>query len=114
MKINIVQTFVGIAIGALISYGLYNFHASESKLLLSVGSFLFLAITLGMSFGSSFEFPRTTTNVRVISGVFFLIGLISNLIFTFIKFSDPSYIVINGILFLVFILVAYSISKAKQ
>jgi len=40
--------------------------------------------------------------------------LISNLIFTFINFSVPSYVIINGILLLVFILIAYSINKAKQ
>ena len=114
MKLNFVKTFVGVAISTLISYGLYNFHYGENKILLSVGTFIFLAITLGMSIGASFDFPRTTTNVRVISGVFFLLGLISNLIFTYINFSDPSYIVINGILLLVFILVTYSISKAKQ
>lgn len=114
MKINFVQLLVGVAISTLISYGLYNFHDGENKILLSIGSFIFLSITLGLSIGASYEYPRTTTNVRVISGVFFLVGLISNLIFTFINFSEPSYIVINGILLLVFILVAYSIGKAKQ
>ena len=114
MKINFVQTIIAIAVSLLIAYGLYSFHDSENKILLSVGSFVFLATTLILTIGTSFELPRTTANVRVVSGIFFVVALISNLIFTFIAFSIPSYVITNGILLLVFILIAYSINKAKQ
>ena len=114
MKINFVQTIISIAVSSLIAYGLYSFRYCENKILLSAGSFAFLASALVMTIGASFELPRTTTNIRVVSGIFFAIALISNLIFTFINFSVPSYIIINGILLLVFILIAYSINKAKQ
>ncbi len=113
MKINFVQTIIAIALSLLISYGLYSFHNSENKMLLSAGSFVFLALTLIITIGASFELPRTTTNVKVVSGIFFAVALISNLIFTFIKFSVPSYVIINGILLLVFILIAYSINRVK-
>jgi hypothetical protein len=114
MKINFVQTIIAIAVSLLIAYGLYSFHDSENKILLSAGSFVFLAATLIMTIGTTFEFSRTTTNIRVVSGIFFAVALISNLIFTFINFSVPSYVITNGILILVFILIAYSINKAKQ
>ena len=58
MKINFVQTIIAIALSLLISYGLYSFHNSENKMLLSVGSFLFLAATLVMTIGASFELPK--------------------------------------------------------
>jgi hypothetical protein len=114
MKVNFVQTIIAIAVSLLIAYGLFSFHDSENKILLSAGSFLFLAVTLIFTIGTSFELPRTTTNVRVVSSIFFVVALISNLVFTFLKFSVPSYIIINGILLLVFILITYSINKAKQ
>ncbi len=114
MKINLVQTIIAIAVSALIAYGLYNFHDGENQILLSVGSFVFLASTLVLTIGTSFQLPRTTTNVRVVSGIFFAVALISNLIFTFVEFSVPSYVITNGILLLVFILIAYSINRAKQ
>jgi len=69
---------------------------------------------LALSIGVNFEHSRTTTNIRVVSGIFFAVALISNLIFTFISFSVPSYIIVNGILLLVFILITYSINRAKQ
>jgi hypothetical protein len=114
MKINFVQTIIAIAVSLLIAYGLYSFHDSENIILLSAGSFVFLVTTLIFTIGTSFEQSRTTTNIRAVSGIFFAIALISNLIFTFTNFSVPSYIIINGILLLVFILIVYSINKAKQ
>jgi len=114
MRINFAQTIIAIALSLLIAYGLYSFHCSENKILLCAGSFVFLAVTLIITIGASFELPRTTTNVKVVSGIFFTIALIINLIFTFISFSVPSYIIINGILLLVYLLIAYSIKRAKQ
>ena len=114
MKINFVQTIIAIVISLLIAYGLYSFNNSENKLLLSGGSFLFLAVTLVMTIGIRSEKSRTTANIRVVSGIFFAIALISNLIFTFLNFSVPSYVITNGIVLLVFILIAYSIYRAKQ
>lgn len=106
--------FIALALSLIIAYGLYKFHESENKILLSLGSFVVLAVALIMTIGISFELPRTTTNIRVVSGFFFTIALICNLIFTFINFSVPSYVIINGLLLLVFILIVYSINKAKQ
>ena len=114
MKLNFVQTIIAIALSLLIAYGLYSFHDSENKMLLSLGSFIFLATTLIIAIGVNFEQSRTTTNIRVVSGIFFVIALISNLIFTFINFSIIGYVMINGILLLIFVLIVYSINKAKQ
>lgn len=114
MKLNFITTIIAIAVSLLIAYGLYSCHNFENKILLSAGSFVFLATALVMTIGASFKLPRTSTNIKVVSGIFFAIALISNLIFTFINFSVPSYIIINGILILVFILIVYSTNKAKQ
>jgi len=114
MKLNFVPTLIAIAISVLITYGLYSFHDSGNKILLSLGSFIFLATTLVITIGVNFEQSRTTTNIRVVSGIFFAIAFASNLIFSFFKFSTPVYIITNGFLLLIFILIVYSINKAKQ
>ncbi len=114
MKINFVTTIIAAAISLLITYGFYSLQESENKMLLCGGSFIFLSTTLILAIGTSFELPRTTTNIRVVSGIFFVIALLSNLIFTFINFSLPSYTIMNGILLLVFVLLIYSINRAKQ
>ncbi len=114
MKINFVKTIIAICFSLLIAYGLFSFHGSENRILLSVGSFLFLAITLIVTIGTSFERPRTATNVKAVSGIFFTIGLIENLIFTFISFSIPSYVITNALLILLFILITYSINGKNE
>jgi len=114
MKINFVQTIIAITVSALIGYGFYSFHNSDNKLLLTLGSFAFTLFTLIITIGISFEQSRSTSNIRVVSGIFFFVGVISNLIFSFINFSIPSYIIVNGILLLSFALIAHSIYKAKQ
>ena len=114
MKINFIPTIIAITLSVLIAYGFYNFNDGENKILLSLGGFAFLATTLVGSIGINYEQSRTTTNIRAVSGVFFTVAFTSNLIFNFLNFSKPSYIIINGILFLMFILIVYSINKVKQ
>jgi len=114
MKINFVQALIAIAICALTAYGLYSLSSSENKLLLSVGGFLFMVTTLIFAIAASFEFHRTTTNIRAVSVIFFIMALSSNMIFAFISFAIPSYIIINGILLVIFLSILYSINKAKQ
>lgn len=114
MKVNFVKSVIAIAISGLIAYGFYAFHNGENKLLLSLGCFLFTATTLLLTIGINFEFPRTTTMVRTVSGIFFVVALLSNFIFSFTDFSVPFYVIVNGILALIYVLIAYTISKAKQ
>jgi len=114
MKVNFIKSVIAIAVSGLIAYGFYSFHNSENKLLLSVGSFAFLTLTLLLTIGISFDFPRTSTNVRTVSVIFFLVALTSNFIFSFFSFSVPLYIIANGILILLYTLITYSIAKAKQ
>lgn len=113
MKINFIPALIAVAINALIVYALFSVHNGDGKEVLTIGGFLFLSTTLGASLAVSYEDSRTTTNTRVVSGVFFGIALFSNILFAFFSFSDASYIITNGLLFLLFLLVVYSISKAS-
>ncbi|MDR2650801.1 MAG: hypothetical protein LBC68_00595 [Prevotellaceae bacterium] len=114
MKVNFIPIVIATAISLLIAYGLYSFYDGGNKLLLSIGSFLFFAPTLITAIGISFPLPRTNLNIKVVSGIFFVIALISNVIFSFFDFSVPTYVLTNGILALIFILTVYSINKAQQ
>ena len=96
------------------AYGFYNFNHSENKILLSVGGFLFLALTLVFTIGANFDLPRTTINIRTVSAVFFIVSLASNVTFSFFSFSTPNYVIINGILLMIYALIVYSISRARQ
>ena len=114
MKIKVVPAIVAVLLSALIAYGFWNFHAFENKILLAVGGFVFCVSTLFFTFGINFELPRTTTNIRFLSITFFIIALVSNLIFCFVNFSIPLYVILNGILLLIFVVIVYSIVKVKM
>jgi membrane-anchored protein YejM (alkaline phosphatase superfamily) len=86
VKLNFIQTIVTIALSLLIECGLHSFYVSKNKILLSLGSFVFLTTILVITIGVNFEQSRTRTKVRVISGIFFAIALASNLIFSFFTF----------------------------
>lgn len=114
MKVNFIKTIIAICVSGLIAYGFYSFHKTDNKLLLSLGSFAFLSLTLLFTLSITFSLPRTTTMVRTVSGIFFVVAFLSNLIFSFFNFSTPIYVIVNGIALMTYALVSYTISKAKQ
>jgi hypothetical protein len=114
MKINTIKAIIAICVSGLIAYGFYSFHKTDNKLLLSLGSFVFLSLTLLFTLSISFSLSRTTTMIRTVSGIFFAIAFVSNLLFSFFNFSTPIYVIINGIVIMAYALIAYSIVRAKQ
>ena len=114
MKLNFVNIFIALLLSTLLSYGLFSFNKSENDILLTLGGFLCFLLTLVISMGVDFQKQRTTTNIRVISIVFFLITLVSNLIFANFVFNVPLYIIINGVLILIYIFIAKSIYTSEQ
>ena len=76
--------------------------------------FVYCATTLIFTMSVSFESKRTTTNIRFLSGTFLALGIISNAIFTFVQFGSPIYILINGIMLLIWLAITYFIKKADM
>lgn len=114
MKVNFVLTTVSILISALISYGFYSFHEGSNKNLITTGSFILLTCTLITATGVNFNLSRTTINIKITAGIFFIISLAENLVFSIFNFSTPFYIIINGIIILIFLTFIYSLNKSKQ
>lgn len=114
MKLDIIKTLIAIAVSALIAYGFYSFHHTENSLLLTLVVFIELFLTSFLILGLRFNLSRTTTNVRTVSSIFFILFLLLNIGFSFFYFSKPLFIILHGLLVLIFILITYSIVKAKQ
>jgi hypothetical protein len=106
MKANFVYVVIALAISALITYGFYSFYEGDNKILLTAGSMIFLSVTLLFSFALKFkERARTTVLVRTVSGIMSGVVLITN---------RDVYIIICGLLLLIYSLILYSIVRAKQ
>ena len=74
---------IAFGISIILSHMGYKFYHGENKILQSVGSFLFLSVSLILSLGLNFEEPRTTTNIKIVSIILNLVALTSNVIFNF-------------------------------
>ncbi len=118
MKVRFIPTLIAAGISALIAYAMYSFcktTVADNKLILAIGGFVCMFLSLAVCIGISFDRSRTSVNISVIGSVFFTLLLISNAIFTFIScFSLPLYVIVNGILLLTMLLVTYAVAKAKQ
>ena len=115
MKINFVMLLIALAIAALIAFGFYSGNKEEPYVwLITIVSGIMGFVTLSGILAVGFDVRGSTGNVRVVSILFFIAGLVSNLVFTFVAMTPPPYIIINGILFLLYILIAYGIVRSLK
>jgi hypothetical protein len=116
MKINPVLTFITFAISALAGYGFFIWNDAENyQLLLAIGASITIFLYLGGLVAVSSDRYGTTGNIRALSVVFLVLSIISNIIFSFVTLAKPTaYIIINGILLLIFMLIAYAVSRALK
>ena len=115
MKVNLVYLIIGLVISALIAFGFYSFYDGNNKMLLVIGSMIFLSVTLTLSFAVKIkERPRSTTLIRTVSGIMFFIGLIANIVFSLVVFNKDWYIILIGLILMIYSLILYTLVKSKQ
>jgi hypothetical protein len=115
MKIDVVMLLIALAIAALIAFGFYSGNSGEPYVwLITLASGGLSFVTLSGIIAVGFNVPGGAGNVKIISVLFFIIFLVSNIIFSFVSFSLAPYIIINGISFLLYVLIGYGIIKALQ
>lgn len=115
MKGNVFLIIIAILVSALSGYGFYAANSSENLvLLLSIGSAVCFAVTLIGLFGIKTEAKSGGANIKALSAIFFALFLISNLIFSFTAIKIAPYIIINGILLLIYAVCVYGIVKSGK
>ena len=115
MKINVVMLLIALAVAALIGFGFYSGNKENPYVwLITIASGVTGFVTLSGIIAISFPGRGGTGNVRVLSILFLIISLVSNLIFSFVILNLAPYIIVNGILFLLYISIAYGIIKALK
>jgi hypothetical protein len=115
MKVNPVLLIMAIAISALAAYGFYAGNDEETyRLLIAFGAGLSMAASLGGLLAFSAEGRGGSLNIKIVSMLFFLALLVEHLIFSFTKIQIAPYIIITGILLLVYVLTAYAIMRVLK
>ena len=114
MKFNVVKTIIAIAASLLVAYAMYAWDKSDNGWILPIVAFVESAILLTCALGIKFEWLRTMANIKITSWIFFIICLIMNIIFSGRAFSVPAFVISNGSVVLIAILLIYSLAKANK
>jgi len=115
MKANTLTTILSLVLATLVAFFLSYYVIGENKLIIGIGSFITLAATLIGTFSISFDYDRTTTLTKTLSGVFVVLILISQIIFTtFSTFVIPAYLLVEGGLMIIYIIIMNAIKKSKH
>lgn len=114
MKLKIVPALISVGIALLIGYGFYAANQTEWQkwLMFAVASVEFIVL-LGGGFGIKYA-ERGNINITALSVVFAVIALIAQLASTFLPFKAAPYIIVNGILVLLYVGITYALAKALQ
>ena len=115
MKIDTFRSIIAVVISALLSYAFYELCDYERvQLVITTGSFLTIGITSMFALAVSVEHQRSSVMLKALSSTTFFIEIAMNGIFAFFDFSIPAYIIINGLILVVFALIYNSIYRTKM
>ena len=115
MKVNVFLSFVSMAITALLGYWLYDIaKGDENDILCGICGSICLLPTLVPNIGLQYEKGRIGVNVRVLSILFFIIFLISHFCFAIWGVTMPAYIIINGILLVIYLAIFYKMVNIRE
>jgi hypothetical protein len=114
MKVNVFLTLICVLLALLLGYWAFNIaKGQENDKICGICSVVCFAGTLIPMIGLKHESSRIDANIRVLSLVFFILFAISHFCFANFGVRMPYYVIVNSIALLVYIAIAYSLSKAK-
>lgn len=115
MKIDFVKALVAVALSALIAYACYSICDYDSlRWTVTVGAFIAIGIPMFLALSTSTNNSRVTVLVSITSWVVALLMIGTNVIFAFCEFSTPWYIILNGIILLIYLLIYRSLYKQQD
>ncbi|MDR1893146.1 MAG: hypothetical protein LBQ61_00435 [Spirochaetales bacterium] len=115
MKINKILLLIALGIAALAGYGFFAANGDEAyRLVITFGSGISLFVCLAGLIAVTTPGRGSSANIKVLSAVFFILLLVENLIFTFVPFRIAPYVIVTGILLLVYVLIGYAVGKALE
>lgn len=115
MKIDFLKTLIAIGISGLLAYACYEICDFErvSKVI-TVGAFITILIPCLLSIGISAKEAKNSVMLKTLSWVVLVVEVASNITFAFFDFNIPVYIILNGILLLLYILIYNSIYRTHM
>jgi hypothetical protein len=114
VKINFVFLALAFGIAALAGYALFAANNREGGVPLAnaLGGGIALFVTLAGTIAVSAESKGASMNIRLLSKTFFGIILAQQVVFTLLPFRMAPYVIVTGVLALVYLTVVYGAGRA--
>ena len=113
MKLNTFLTIITVAVAGLTSFGFFIANEGDTyRILITIGSGLSVLLTLGGFLALSSSNHGLMVNLKIVSCLFFIILLIVHIIFSIFSIYFPAYVVITGIILLIYLIICYFIVRA--
>lgn len=114
MKANFFLIILSIALAMLLGYLAFNIaEGKEYDIVCGVISSISFIATLLPIMGIDFDNKRISINIKLLSCIFFVFSIIINFCFAFFKLIMPYYIIVNGIILIVFLYVFHKTLNTK-
>lgn len=115
MKLDPIYTCLSVAIAALLAWGGCTIEEHEAlKLYVGVGMFLVLGLTGIGCVGFRYPNRRSGLMARTACGVTFVIALTMDYIFACFQFSIAPFVILNGLLLLLCMLIAVCVVRTGE
>ncbi len=115
MKPNIFLILMAVILSLLMGYLIYHIaQGKENDALCGITSLICLVSTSIPLLGLQFDSVRLGVNLKVISAITFILFLIENILFAASAISMPYYIILNGLILVVFLTIFYKLSKIRN
>jgi len=114
MKIHALRSLIALGIGGLLGFAFYTYSLSDTRVLLGAGGAILLALGLVLGMGAEISPPRTAVNVRLLAFLYFFLSLGIHATFVFVPVGTATYVIVNGIVTLLFLLLVGLLRGAKQ
>lgn len=112
MKVNMFMTVLAMLASALVGYA---FYASGCDTLQTIVSTIMFAIYIVTGMGLSVEqYPRTSMLIKVTAFTLLVITLIADIILIVAEASEPTFIIVNGIVLVIALALGYMLYNSKQ
>ena len=115
MKTNVFLTLISILLAGLIGFWVFSVaEGKEQNVLCGICSTICFLATIIPIMGLRYNSARIGTHIRVLSGLFFIAFLISHFSFAYHGIKMPLYVILNGILLVIFLFLLYTFNGMSK
>lgn len=115
MKLKIIPSILALAIGMLLGFGVYTVAGSDPNAALGfAGSAISFFVALLFTMGIGYDDGRLGVSLQILGGITLVVMLISHFAFAIFGISQNAYIIVNGIILLLFLAIFYGLYKSRQ